>query len=73
VTHIFISAKKEQDRLDADAVEEADSDEESDGETEDKKEEEKGFEPMFGDLKKKIDLENEAREMNPLKEGDEEK
>ena len=63
VTHIFISAKQEQEKLDVDAVEEADEDDESDGETQHKEEEEKEFEPMFADLKKKIDLENEAKEL----------
>lgn len=64
VTHIFISAKNEQQKLDEEGVEEVEEeDEESDAEEVDGKEDgEKEFEPMFGELKKKIDLENELKE-----------
>ena len=60
VTHIFISAKKEQEKLDKEDEEEdsEESDEESDGLSdleEAKMEEQKTFEPMFGDLKREID------------------
>lgn len=59
VKHIFISALNEQEKIDH----ETDSDEE---EEEDEfaveEEEDKEFEPMFDDLKKKIDIENELKE-----------
>lgn len=61
ITHIFISALKEQEKLDGEGLESSD-DEESDEDADVKKEEEKEFEPMFGELKKKIDLENELNE-----------
>jgi len=56
VQHIFFSAKMEQEKLDeASESDSLDSEEESD-------EEEKEFEPMFDELKKKIDIENELKE-----------
>jgi len=57
VQHIFFSAKMEQEKLDE--AEESDSEEEYDDEED---EEEKEFEPMFDELKKKIDIENELKE-----------
>ena len=59
VNHIFFSAKIEQEKLDL--QEEDDSSSESDNEQD--SEEEKEFEPMFGELKRKIDIENELKEM----------
>jgi|APSaa5957512535_1039671.scaffolds.fasta_scaffold109783_2 hypothetical protein len=59
VQHIFFSAKLEQERLDRVIEEE---DDEYDSEEEKVEEEEKEFEPMFGELKKKIDIENELKE-----------
>ena len=56
--HIFISAKKEQEKLDA---ADEDSDDESDVSELEVDEPEKAFEPMFGDLKTQIDLENEKK------------
>ena len=61
VNHIFFSAKKEQEKLDSQELEEEVSDESDEFAV--KKEEEKEFEPMFDELKKKIDLENELKEM----------
>ena len=61
VNHIFFSAKKEQEKLDSQELDDQLS-EESD-EFAVQKEEEKEFEPMFDELKKKIDLENELKEM----------
>lgn len=61
VTHIFVSAKAEQERLDAESESEYDS--EDDEFNPKKEEEEKQFEPLFDELKKKIDLENELKEM----------
>ena len=63
VTHIFISAKNEQEKLDNEAVEESES-EDSDEDIHANKEEDKEFEPLFGELKKKIDLENELKGQN---------
>mmetsp|Transcript_33445 Transcript_33445/g.51349 ORF Transcript_33445/g.51349 Transcript_33445/m.51349 type:complete len:292 (-) Transcript_33445:611-1486(-) len=60
VTHIFISAKNEQDRLDEESEDEEEYDDEIEEPVED--EEEKEFEPLFGDLKKEIDHENELRD-----------
>ena len=58
VNHIFFSAKKEQEKLDQDAMDESsESDEFAVPE-----EENKEFEPMFDELKKKIDHENEMKE-----------
>lgn len=57
VQHIFFSAKMEQEKLDE--GEESDS---LDSEDEESDEEEKEFEPMFDELKKKIDIENELKE-----------
>jgi len=49
--------------LDREAVEEAEADEEeSDEDADAKNEEEKEFEPMFGELKKEIDRQNELKE-----------
>ena len=59
VKHIFISALNEQEKIDH----ETDSDEEEDeDEFGVEEEEDKEFEPMFDDLKKKIDIENELKE-----------
>lgn len=57
VQHIFFSAKMEQQKLDE--AEESDSEDDYD---EEEDEEEKEFEPMFDELKKKIDIENELKE-----------
>jgi len=58
IKHIFFSALLEQERLDnEDNVIEEDSDEDFEDE-----EEEKDFEPLFDDLKKQIDHENELKE-----------
>jgi hypothetical protein len=65
VHHIFFSALKEQERLDKE--EQDDYDSESD-EFAVEKEEEKEFEPMFDDLKKKIDIENELKEGKPVED-----
>ena len=56
--HIFISAKKEQEKLDA---ADEDSDDESEVSELEVDEPEKAFEPMFGDLKTQIDHENEKK------------
>jgi len=55
-----VSALKEQEKLDDAGIEE-ESDEDSYGNEE---EEEKEFVPLFDDLKKKIDIENELKEIN---------
>jgi large subunit GTPase 1 len=71
VQHIFFSAKMEQEKLDE--AEESDSEEEYDDEDD---EEEKEFEPLFDELKKKIDIENELKEEQGIefrKEVEEEK
>lgn len=57
VKHFFCSALKEQERLDH-----IEDEEESSDYDEEEEEEEKTFEPMFDELKKKIDIENELRE-----------
>ena len=59
VTHIFFSALIEQEKLDQ--APEYDDEYDSEEEHLAKEEEEKGFEPMFDELKKKIDLENELK------------
>lgn len=66
VNHVFVSALKEQAKLDEEVIEE-ESEEDSDLEDE----EEKEFEPMFEDLKKKIDIENELKEINGEQEVEE--
>lgn len=59
IKHIFFSAKLEQEKLDnEDMIIEEDSDEDFDVDDE----EEKEFEPLFDDLKKQIDHENELRD-----------
>ena len=66
VTHIFFSAKMEQNKLD-----EQSDDEESSSEDEDLKvEEEKEFEPMFDDLKKEIETNDEEKKVNKVPEGE---
>ena len=67
INHIFFSAKKEQEKLDKEELDEQSSEESDDEFAVPKEEENKEFEPMFEDLKKKIDFENE------LKENEEEK
>ena len=67
INHIFFSAKKEQEKLDQEELDEQSSEESDDEFAVPKEEENKEFEPMFEDLKKKIDFENE------LKENEEEK
>lgn len=59
VHHVFISALKEQFKLDN---EEEFYDSSSDEEEDFKEEEEAEFEPLFGDLKKEIDHDLERRE-----------
>jgi large subunit GTPase 1 len=59
VTHIFISAKNEQEKLD---MEEEDYDDEEGEDEQSEEEEQKTFEPLFADLKKQIDIENELKE-----------
>lgn len=61
VNHIFFSAKKEQEKLDGEAKESGDEESE-DSEAEQLGDEEKEFEPLFGELKNQIDLENEKKE-----------
>ena len=50
--------------MDSQAVEEYDDESDDDEEGDAVKEEVKEFEPMFGELKKKIDIENELQEMH---------
>ena len=59
VNHVFVSALKEQEKLDDVAI-----DEESDEDSEENEEEEKEFVPLFDELKKKIDIENELKEIH---------
>ena len=63
VNHIFFSAKKEQEKLDL-LVEDEESDDSDEFGFDKAKEEEKEFEPLFDELKKKIDFENEMKENN---------
>lgn len=58
VNHVFVSALKEQEKLDT--VIDSSSDESDDS----NEEEEKEFVPLFDELKKKIDIENELKEIN---------
>jgi large subunit GTPase 1 len=58
INHVFVSALLEQEKLDTHIEEESD---EYDSQ-EEREEEEKEFEPMFDDLKKTIDFENELRD-----------
>jgi len=58
VKHFFCSALKEQQKLDK----EEQAEDSSDYDSEEEEEEEKEFEPMFDELKKKIDIENELKE-----------
>ena len=58
VNHVFVSALKEQEKLDT-VIDEESDESDSDG----LREEEEEFVPMFDDLKKKIDIENELKEM----------
>ena len=60
VKHIFISALKEQEKIDHET--DSEGDEYDDELGLDEEEEDKTFEPMFDDLKKKIDIENELKE-----------
>ena len=59
VNHVFVSALKEQEKLDT-VIDESEEEDSSD----EQEEEEKEFEPLFDELKKKIDIENELKEMN---------
>jgi len=59
VKHFFCSALKEQQKLDQEEIEE---ESEYDSEDVEEEKEEKEFEPMFDELKKKIDIENELKE-----------
>lgn len=74
MNHIFISALKEQEKLDSEA-QEVIEEESEDSDIEKLKDEQKEFEPLFGDLKNEIDLENELKEEEEKQkeEGDEEK
>lgn len=63
VTHIFFSAKMEQDKLDHESEEEEDTSE--DELMEAKKEEEKTFQPMFDEFKKEIEEEKEVKKEEP--------
>mmetsp|Transcript_13352 Transcript_13352/g.22700 ORF Transcript_13352/g.22700 Transcript_13352/m.22700 type:complete len:345 (+) Transcript_13352:417-1451(+) len=74
INHIFISAKQEQEKLDLEELDEEDEDEMEDEEEEDLEEEEKKkeFEPMFADLKKEIDLDNQNKQIQKKLEEPEE-
>lgn len=73
VNHIFISAKKEQEKLDCEGQEPIDEESDESDSKEDAAECNQEFEPMFGDLKKEIDIENEKKaeeEKQPAEKAD---